>query len=248
MKLLLILTVSFFNLAAAANSPTIAVASNFSHTMNEVVKLFKETNGHSINISYGPSGGLYSQVINGAPFDAFFSADSLSIEKLDEKGLVVSSSKFIYAIGSLVYLCKKCNHNIEWSKLLNSSKEKVAIANPDTAPYGRASVESLNSLSIFNQVKPRIVYGNNIVQTFQFILSNNIPSGIVAKSLVMASKIDNDKYQELSKSLHSPITQEAAILKRSGHKDTLKKFFNFFKSSKVKEVILRNGYKVEKLN
>jgi len=225
-------------------SPLIAVASNFSHTMKEIVKLYEREHGVQLQISLGSTGSLYSQIRNGAPFDAFFSADTATVEKLSGDKLTIDSSRFTYASGKIAFICPSCKRVENWKDLARSLKGKVAIANPKLAPYGRAAKQALVKNDLFNDVASKLVYGNNIGSTYQYIRTGNSSSGFVAKSLLIADKVDTNTYQEISESDYDPIEQECIILKRSKFKNEMKHFFIFLKSKKVKDMIKTFGYKV----
>jgi molybdate transport system substrate-binding protein len=229
------------NSLAADSVPTIAVASNFNHAMDSLVNLFEKERGHKIRVSYGATGSLYSQIVRGAPFDAFFAADKRTIELLIKENIAIGSSQFIYAVGSLVFICDKCSKPLDWNRSIRDSSSMISIANPELAPYGRATSEVLETQKI-KGISKRIVYGSSVGQAYQFIRTKNMSLGFVSESLVIADKVRKDSFQIISKSLYSPILQSAAILKKGTGEPVVQKFFKFLKSSKAIEIIKSSGY------
>ncbi len=234
----------------------IAVASNFSQSLKEIVALYrKEENAKvDIKVSPGSSGKLYGQIRAGAPFDMFFSADQEKPRLLVEQSLGLRESLFTYAKGRLV-LWTNLDHE-EKDTVENLLKvgafNKLALANPRTAPYGRASIEVLASLDLKDRYKHRWVMGENISQTFQFIYSGSADLGFVSLSLLHF--LDKDSPQPLQlnsqhpriwlipENYHTPILQDAVILNRSEHTTQALDFFRFLKTNTVKKVLYKHGY------
>lgn len=245
MKSLFLLLIFLISFKSTANNPVIAVATNFNHAMNSLVNVFESRYKIKIDISYGSTGSLYSQILNGAPFDAFFSADTKTVNLITNKGLALNSSKYIYALGSLAFICKACEGQMKWNEILDTHSGKISIANPKIAPYGYAAIESLEKVAIYSKVKDRIVYGTNVGQAFQYVESGNIPFGLVAYSLVIAGKLDQSQYQKVNNLLYSPIEQSAVILKRTKNMHAMKLFFNFLGSDEAFNLIKSYGYGVK---
>ncbi len=234
-------------ISVTAKVPTIAVATNFNHAMNSIVEKFERKYKKKIQVSYGSTGSLYSQITLGAPFDAFFSADTKTIDLLIKEDIGIKETKISYALGSLVFLCEKCPRPFDWREVIAKSDSKIAIANPKLAPYGQAANEVVESLRGSSSVRERFVFGSSIGQAFQFIRTGNIPFGFVAKSLVIADHMDKSKYQEISKKLYTPIEQGAVILKKTKLLKEVELFFSFLESKEVREIILNNGYLLKEI-
>ena len=191
--MLMIQTVSlvfFFHLSmsiAYAEDVRIAVATNFLATLNEIATTFEKDTGHSAVVSSGSSGKLYAQIIHGAPFDVFLSADSKRPKLLEDDGLAVTGSRFTYAVGRLTLwssdpdMIKGNGKDV----LTNNRFTRLAIANPKTAPYGVAAKSTLQALGLWDYLYDRLVQGENIGQTFQFVYSKNAEIGFVALSQVL---------------------------------------------------------------
>ncbi|WP_372656077.1 molybdate ABC transporter substrate-binding protein [Halobacteriovorax sp.] len=245
MKLLSLVLILLFSLKVSADSPTIAVATNFNHAMNSIVNSFEDKYKIKIQVSYGSTGSLYAQILNGAPFDAFFSADTKTIDLILDNELGLENSPFIYAMGTLAFICNSCPKEKLWSDTLRTTSGKIAIANPKLAPYGQAAKEALGKLKKTSKIDERLVYGSNVGQAFQFVESGNIPFGLVAHSLAVAGKINKERYQIISKKLYTPIEQSAVILKRTKNLNSMKTFFNYLKSDEVSSIIKKFGYKMK---
>mgnify|MGYP001034432144 CR=1 FL=1 len=243
MKIAFLLTLLLINLSATASNPIIAVATNFNHAMSSIISSFEREYNITIDVSYGSTGSLYSQILNGAPYDAFFSADSKTIDLLTEKDLVVKDSSFIYANGELSFICRKCDLSLGWKNVLTNQDGSISIANPKLAPYGLSALKALESLDEFSKIKDRIVYGTNISQAYQYVESGNIPFGLISKSLVIAGKVDTSRYQDIGEDLYPQIKQSAVILKRTKSLKTVNKFMEFMKSKKTLLLIKSHGYK-----
>ena len=205
------------------------------------MSLFEKESSSKIRISYGATGSLYSQIVLGAPFDAFFAADKKTVELLIKENLAIEETHFIYAVGSLVFLCSKCSRPLNWSLSIRNSSSMISIANPKLAPYGRAASEVLGSQN-FKNINKRIVYGSSIGQAYQFIRTKNSSLGFVSESLVIADKINKNSFQVIPKGLYKPIFQSAVILKKGTNNLVIKRFFNFLKTNKAIEIIKSSGY------
>jgi molybdate transport system substrate-binding protein len=177
--------------AAAAETLTIAVASNFSRPALELASRYEETTGLPVRITTGSTGKLYAQISNGAPFDILLAADSARPALLERSGLGVAGSRFTYAIGGLVlwtfdteFTDLDCR-----AALTDLGRNRLAIANPETAPYGAAAKQFLQSVHLWEKVTPHLVYGENIAQALQFVASGNASLGLIAKSQAIDSRL-----------------------------------------------------------
>jgi molybdate transport system substrate-binding protein len=226
-----------------AQSFTVAAAADLRYAMDEIIKTYKsEKLGITIDVIYGSSGNLYQQISNNAPFDIFFSADNSYPLKLYEQNLTIEKP-VIYAIGHLVL----------WSKTMDVSKgigllkypevKKIAIANPDFAPYGKRAVECLKYYKIYDQVKDKIVKGDNVSQAAQFVLSGNADAGLIALSLALSPGMSGKgNYFNLYSKSYSRAEQSYVVLKTGKIKEQIPLFVKFLKTKKVKEIFGKFGF------
>jgi len=231
---------------SVANEIRIAVASNFYPTMKAIVEEFELENNESSKINKivlipGSSGKHYAQIINGAPFDIFFSADQARPVLLEEQGIVKNESRFTYALGKIV-LWSPANGLVdsEGQVLYDNNFRFLAIANPKIAPYGIATKEALISMGLWNNMGKKVVKGENIAQAFQFINSGNAELGFVSFSQLMSPNFSLvGSFWEVPKSLYNPIEQQAVLLS-----DSLlgRNFMEFIRTDKVLNIISKFGY------
>ena len=219
---------------------TIATATNFSRTMSELIAVFEQQHPHRIIQVNAASGVLFNQIAYGAPYQAFLSADARYPQQLVERGLVENAQPFTYAIGQLVVASQRlATEQLALNSLipaLINTRQKLAIANPNTAPYGIAARETLQSLNLWQQAQPLLVRGNNIGQSFQFVTSHNAAAGIVALSQVLAS---DTAYQVIPRKHYQPIRQQAILLQSSPAAEA---FLVFLQSATAKKIIEDHGY------
>lgn len=236
--------------ALAAEEITVAAASDLNFAFKELVGEYEKTTGNHVKLSLGSSGNFYSQIQNGAPFDLYFSADIGYPKKLEEAGLTVPGSLYRYAVGRIV-LWTSHESRRDVSKgleaLRDQSIKKIAIANPKHAPYGRAAVAAMEHFKIYDQVKDRLVLGENISQAAQFIESGACEIGIVALSLALAPAMHaKGTYWEIPAEAHPPLEQGAVILKTSKQQDAARRFLEFMQSAKGQEIMTRYGFTIPK--
>ena len=245
--LTLIVVCQFFFLnEAIADEIKIAVASNFYPTMKELVTHFEsitpnsDTTNNIVLIS-GSSGKHYAQILNGAPFDLFFSADKLRPNMLEKEEVFNNQSRFTYALGKLV-LWSPFNEYVDsdGQVLYADDFRFLAIANPKIAPYGVASKETLTSMNLWQDIEEKLVRGENIAQTFQFAKSGNAKLGFVSYSQILSLNSRSEgSYWLVPQSMYHPIEQQAILLKDSS---LGKDFLSFIKSNEALDIIKRNGY------
>lgn len=244
LSVLVISLLSFMLSAAEVSVVRVAVASNFSMTMKQLVREFEQDTGIRVSVSQASTGKLFAQIIHGAPYDIFFSADSKRPDLLIKKKLV--SKEFVYAEGQLVMLEKKqdgikCNTGFQISRF-----NKIAIANPKTAPYGLATKEVLIKLKKWQSLKSKLVMGENIMQTAQFLLSASVDAAFIAKSLIINTDNFNMYCQwVIPKDLYTAIKQKAVVLKSAENNIAAGLFFDYIQSVKARKIIRLNGYGVE---
>jgi molybdate transport system substrate-binding protein len=224
----------------------IAAASDLNFAFKELVAEYEKTSGNHVKLSLGSSGNFYAQIQNGAPFDLYFSADIGYPKKLEEAGLVVPGSLYPYAVGRIVLWAGNGSH-LDLSKGLEILREptikKIAIANPKHAPYGRAAVAAMEHFKVYDQVRDKLILGENISQAAQFIESGACDAGIVALSLALAPAMKAaGQYWEIPASAHSPLEQGAVILKQSKNPEVAKQFLEFIKGPSGQEIMKRYGF------
>ena len=236
--------------AAIAEEIAIAAASDLNFAMKDLVAEFERTSDHHVKLSLGSSGNFYAQIHNGAPFDLYFSADIGYPKKLEEAGLTVPGSLYRYAVGRIVVWTahdSRINVGKGFDALRDPQIKKIAIANPKHAPYGRAAVAAMEHFKIYDQVKDRLVLGENISQAAQFIESGACEIGVIALSLALAPTMKSKgTYWEVPESAHPPLEQGAAILKSSKHQDVAKEFLAFMQGTTGQEIMTRYGFTLPK--
>ncbi len=227
-----------------AGEVQVAVAANFTAPMQQIVTEFEKDTGHVVKLSFGATGKFYAQIANGAPFEVFLAADDTTPAKLEREGLAVAGSRFTYAVGTLVLWSSKPNFIDAKAEVLKSGQfNKLSIANPKTAPYGAAAVETLKKLNLLEAVQAKFVQGENISQTLQFVSTGNADLGFVALSQVFQDgRITSGSAWIVPADMHEPIFQDALILKRGENKPAASALHAYLKSDKVRAIIRRFGY------
>ncbi|WP_284347701.1 molybdate ABC transporter substrate-binding protein [Paraferrimonas sedimenticola] len=213
------------------------MAANFKHTLEVLAEDFEKQTGHTINIATGSTGALYNQIVHGAPYDLFFAADTERPERLEREGLIAPGSRFSYAVGVLTLW--RPQQTPQLSMLRNWGK-KVAIANPKTAPYGVAAEQVLSAMKLDKDYRRRLVKGNNIVQTYQYVESRNVEMGFVSLSQLRAAGVDHN-YVEVPQRYYDPIVQQAVQLKTSQQPELAKQFAQFVQGNT--HIIADAGYR-----
>lgn len=236
---LLLLTSTSLSLASTVN---VAVASNFISTLRQLTPVYEKKHGHQLKISSASTGKLYSQIIHGAPFDIFMSADEARPNRLISEGKTSDNLAAIYATGKLVLVSHQAVKGDCTDALKSSSLKRLAIANPKTAPYGRAAQESLNKLGLWNQLRPKIVMGENIAQTLQFVSTKSADTGLIAKSMLTGNILQGACQWDIPEDYHTPINQKMVVLKKSAQKPGVTEFFKFMTSADAIRIIKQSGY------
>ncbi|HXA47405.1 MAG TPA: molybdate ABC transporter substrate-binding protein [Burkholderiaceae bacterium] len=241
------LLVLFFATGSVAHADvlTVAVAANAEYVFNDLAAEFKKESGHEVKPIINSSGKFVTQIMNGAPYDVFLSADMEFPEKLYKDGYAVASPK-AYAYGALVVWTMKDLELSNWQKALtNAVVNKIAVANPQTAPYGRETMKALSAAKLDQILAPKLVFGESIAQTNQYIFSAAADVGFTAKSVVLSPELKGKgKWVDVPKDWYQPIAQGAVILKHG--QDTNPKlaqeFFTFLYSDKARAILERYGY------
>jgi molybdate transport system substrate-binding protein len=238
---------SLFGRDVCAESVTVAVASNFTSAMNDIVLEFEKNTAHQVKLVSGSSGKIFTQINNGAPFQVFFSADQDKPRALEKAGLIVPASRFTYAIGTLVLWSNTADSTTLNASILKHGRfDKLAIANPRLSPYGAASVEVLHNLGIFDAVGTKLVMGENITQTYHFISTGNVELGFVARSQLMHNgQAKQGTAWAVPGDLHTPIHQDAVLLLSGRDSKAARELLNFVRGAKAKSIIEAHGYQTK---
>lgn len=222
-------------------SITIAAAADTAFALNEIAQGFEKETGIKVILTFGSTGMLFHQIENGAPFHAFFSANKSYIDRLMEKGLVIPETQVVYAQGRIVLAVNK-NYGVNAKKLedlLNPEIKKVAIANPAHAPYGIAAKEALIKFNLWDKLKPKLVYTDNVRQALQFVQTNNADAGIIALSIAGLPQIS---YTIIDDNLHEPLIQSAAVIKGAGLEKEAREFLKYAAGAQGKIILKKYGF------
>ena len=228
-----------------ADNINVAVASNFTHALSALADDFTAKTGHQLRVSSASTGKLYTQINHGAPFDVFLSADEARADLLISEGKATAEQSRVYAKGKLVFVSNfKPEKNCQ-DVLNNANLKRLAIANPKTAPYGAAAQKTLEKLQLWNNVKARLVMGENVAQTLQFVSTGSANAGFIPKSML----INGDNYTaacewDVPVDMHDPIKQKMVVLKNSSGKPAVEAFWQYMQSEGASKIIKDNGYDV----
>jgi molybdate transport system substrate-binding protein len=245
---LIAVAVAFIFQLCAAQEITVAAASDLQFAMQDVVARFEKETGKTAKLIYGSSGNFFQQIQNGAPFDMFFSANLDYPKKLEAAGLIEPGSFYAYAKGKIVIWVPK-QSKLDLSSgvqaLLDPSIKKIAVANPQHAPYGQAAVAAMQKENIYEKVKDKLVLGENISQTASFVVSGSADVGIVALSLALSPNMkDKGRYAEVPPDEYPPIEQACIIVGSSKNKEIARQFLSFVKTPAVADVLRSYGFDV----
>lgn len=229
---------------ARAGEVRLAVAANFSAPMKAIAGRFERDTGHKLLLSFGSTGKFYAQIQHGAPFDVLLAADQETPARLEKEGAAAAGSRFTYAVGQLVLWSAQAGLVDDQGEVLRKGAfARLAIANPKLAPYGAAAVEVLKKRNRFGALAAKLVMGDNIAQTHQFIVSGAATLGFVAMSQVFEEgKLGTGSAWVVPASLHSPIRQDAALLARGRDKPAARAFMLYLQGEKAKAIIRAYGY------
>ncbi|MBT00363.1 MAG: molybdate ABC transporter substrate-binding protein [Oceanospirillaceae bacterium] len=221
-----------------------AVAANFTAAAKEIAARFEQDTGHRVELSFASTGKLYAQIINGAPFDVFLAADAARPEKLVSDGQAVTDSLFTYAVGQLVlWSAGDSTIDDDGSVLKDKSLERLAIANPKTAPYGAAAVEAMEAMGLWEHYQSTTVRGDSIAQTYQMAYSGAVPAAMVARAQIALDSTGSSWL--IPQSLYSPIRQQAVLLSASADNEAATAWMDYLKGDSAREIIQRYGYGLE---
>ncbi|MCL4488261.1 MAG: molybdate ABC transporter substrate-binding protein [Chloroflexi bacterium] len=242
----------FFCLAlAACSSPprplTVSAAANLQTAFTEIGAAFEKQNGTPVTLNYGATGSLAQQIIQGAPVDVFASADVATVDDLAKRGFIITDTVQIYARGQIV-LYTRADNPIplqSLSDLANADVKRIAIANPETAPYGHAARQALQNSKLWDGLQPKIVIAENIQQTQQYADSGNVDAAITARSLAVGSK---GKWTEIPQGLYTPIDQALGVVKGRPNESTARAFAAFVTGPAGRAVLVKYGYGLPAVN
>ncbi len=248
MKTLLVWVVLLGTVPSAFAAETIAVAaaSDLQFALKDVVARYEKETGNHVQITFGSSGNFFAQIQNGAPFDVFFSADVDYPKKLDAAGLAEPGTLYEYATGKIVLWTRLASGlalRDGLRVLLDPDVHRVAIANPDHAPYGRAAVAAMQHEGIYEKVRDKLVFGENASQAAQFADSGNAEVGVIALSLALAPAMkDRGQYVEVPVDFYPPLRQACVVLKSSPKKLVVQTFVDFMKRPGIIELMRSYGF------
>ena len=232
----------------AAQEITVAAASDLQFAMQDIARRFEKEAGKTVKVVYGSSGNFFQQVQNGAPFDVFFSANLEYAKKLEAAGLTEPGSLYPYATGKIVLWVpteSKVDLNQGLTALLDPAVRKIAIANPQHAPYGQAAVAAMKKANVYERVSDKLVLGENISQAASLVAWGSADVGIVALSLALSPNMKGKgRYEEVPAADYPPIEQGCVVLKASQKKDAARAFLEFVKTPAVAEVLRGYGFGV----
>jgi molybdate transport system substrate-binding protein len=236
--------------AAIAQPLRVAAASDLQAALPAIAARFEKTTGHAVALTFGSSGNFFTQVQNGAPFDVFLSADIDYPRALERSGEAEEGTLYRYATGRIVLWIRN-ESTIDLRRglavLADPGVRKVAIANPDHAPYGRAAVAALRHAGVDDRVQPKLVRGENISQAAQFVQSGNADAGILALSLALAPALKaSGRYVEIPDAFYPPIEQAAVVLAASKQQAIARQFVDFLKQPESARTLQTFGFDVAK--
>ena len=234
--------------SASAGDALVAVAANFSEAAEHLATHFEDTSEHTLTITTGSTGKLYAQIHHGAPFDILLAADQHRPQLLESTSQAVAGSRFTYAIGRLTLWSPDPNRiSAAGPAILRAGAfDKLAIANPDLAPYGAAASETLKALSLFDTLRQRIVMGENIGQTHALVATGNADVGFVALSHVLSPRNrQKGSRWDVPQHFYTPIRQDAVLLNRGSGNPAARAFLDYLKSKESRGVIESFGYAVD---
>lgn len=245
MKRLIAALLLALSTGAIADTLTVAVAANMQYAFDDLQAAFTKDTGHEIKPVYNSSGKFTAQILNGAPFDVFLSADMEYPEKLHKEGFAAAAPK-VYAYGALVLWTMKDIDLGNWqSALASPAVGKISVANPKTAPYGRETMKALAHFKLDEALKPKFVFGESISQTNQYIHSRSADAGFTAKSVVVSPEMKGQgKWIDLPRDSYQPIAQGIVVLKhgQQNNAKAAQQFLDFVLSARSRAILERYGY------
>jgi molybdate transport system substrate-binding protein len=243
-----IMMVAFACQLSAAQEITVAAAADLQSAMQDVAAQFQKETGTTVKVTYGSSGNFFQQIQNGAPFDMFFSANLDYPKKLESAGQIESGTFYQYVRGKIVVWVlndSKLKLDSGLKALLDPGVQKIAVANPQHAPYGQAAVAAMQQEGIYEKLQPKFVLGENISQTASFVVSGAADAGVVALSLALSPNMkDKGRYVEIPAGEYGPIEQACVILNSSKNKVAAQRFLAYFKTAAAAQTLVKYGFEV----
>jgi molybdate transport system substrate-binding protein len=224
----------------------VAVAANFAEPLKAIAAVLQKTTGHTLLITAGATGKLYTQIQNGAPFDVLLAADTLIPAKLEDEGLVQAGSRFTYATGKLVLWSANADRvDVQGEILFKPGLGRVSFANPKVAPYGAAALQVITKLGLGGALQTNLVQGESIGQAFTFVATGNADVGFVALSQVIKDgKLNGGSMWLIPQNMYAPMRQDAVVLKRAARNEAAQALMLLLKSPNIKALIRSYGYEV----
>jgi len=244
LRLFLALAGSLLGALAQAGDVTVAVAANFTAPMQKIAQAFEQDTGHKAQLAFGATGKFYAQIKNGAPFAVLLAADDETPARLEKEGLAVAGTRFTYATGRLALWSKQPSLVDDKGEVLRSQRfSKLAMADPKLAPYGAAALEVIKALGVQASVTPKLVQGESIGQTYQFVSTENAQLGFVALSQISVERrITQGSAWVVPPSMHSPLKQDAVLLNPGKGHAAATALLKYLQSDTAKTIIQSYGY------
>jgi molybdate transport system substrate-binding protein len=244
LRLMLAAASTLFFVAAQAGEVTVAVAANFTAPMQKIAQAFEQDTGHKATLAFGATGKFYAQIKNGAPFSVLLAADDETPARLEKEGLAIAGTRLTYATGRLALWSKQANVVDDKGEVLRSNSfNKLAIADPKLAPYGIAAMEVINKLGVQANVVSKLVQGESIGQTYQFVSTENAQLGFVALSQISVDgRITQGSAWVVPQHLHTPLKQDAVLLNAGKDNAAAHALLKYLQGDTAKAIITRYGY------
>lgn len=223
----------------------VAVAANFSAPMKEIAAAFERETGHEVSLSFGSTGGFYTQIVHGAPFQVFLAADDETPAALERDGYAVPGTRFTYAVGKLVLWSPGPLVDTQGKILETGEFAHLAVANPKLAPYGKAAMQVLQKRGLAARLEPKIVRGQSITQTYQFVVSGAAELGFVALSQVYEDGKIKGSAWLVPQEDYDPIRQDAVLLVRGKDEPAAHELLSYLQREPARAIIRRYGYSFE---
>jgi molybdate transport system substrate-binding protein len=224
----------------------VAAAADLQFALKDIARQYEHQTGRKVEITFGSSGNFFAQIQNGAPFDIFFSADIDYPNRLQQANLTERNTLLKYASGQMVIWIPAASKidlpAQKWNTLLDPSIQKIAVANPEHAPYGRAAIDALKHAGVYDKVRSKLVYGENISQAAQFVQSGNAQAGIIALSLAVSPAMKSGQRWGVPPDQYAPLEQAAVILKSARDKDAARAFLKFVASDDGQRILGSYGF------
>lgn len=226
--------------AASASELLVSAASDLTGAFKEIGALYEKESGNKVVLNFGSTGMLAQQIEGGAPIDLFAAANKRYVDDLEKKGLIISETKRVYAVGKIVLATQKGGVRLNSvEELTRPEIKRIAIANPSHAPYGMAAKEAMEKTGIWNKIKDKVVYAENIRQAMQYLETGNVDAAILAISVIVGSDVN---YTPIPQDLYSPVEQTLAVIKGCKNEMKAREFADFITGTRGRAVMERYGF------